>query len=103
MPFASQNALARSGVRVAPASKRMTSLLPWTLDTRFWPQVPTPTIAARSTLFGQVDVALLGERVVAGELRLDERAELVRGHRHRVERFGDQAVLERRHAERPRD
>ena len=46
MPAANSSALA--GVRVAPATNRISSLLPCTLSTRFWPQVPMPMIAARS-------------------------------------------------------
>src|SRR6185503_9736908 len=46
MPCLRQNSAAFPGVRVAAATKRMASLLPWTLSTRCWPQVPRPTIAA---------------------------------------------------------
>src|ERR1044071_3077885 len=46
MPWRAQKSAAFAGVRVAPALNRMRSLLPWTAETRCWPQVPRPTIAA---------------------------------------------------------
>jgi hypothetical protein len=42
-----QNSAALPGRRVVPAANRISSLLPWTLATRFCPQVPIPTMAAR--------------------------------------------------------
>src|SRR6185295_3416318 len=47
MPRIAANSAALAGVRVAPATNRMSSLLPWTLSTRFRPQVPRPMMAAR--------------------------------------------------------
>src|SRR5207248_1377245 len=47
MPWPRQNSNAFSGVRVAPATKRISSLLPCTAATRLRPQPPMPTIAAR--------------------------------------------------------
>src|SRR3954463_4517632 len=47
IPFCSHHCRAFSGVRVVPATNRICSLEPYTLETRLRPQEPMPTMAAR--------------------------------------------------------
>src|SRR5438105_8716630 len=75
------------------------------------PSASSPLPAARSTaastscrfaesLFVDGDAALAGETPPALDFLLDEAAELLGRHRHRIDRFVRQALLERRRSER---
>src|SRR5512132_559703 len=96
MPCSLAKSAAFAGVRVAPATKPISSLLPCTLATRLRPQLPSPTMAARITVLDDaIERQLEQPDPVRGAADVEVR--LLDGRDQTLER---RLVLERDHHDR---
>ena len=97
-PSAHARRRARAAVTRGYRGKVQAELRLWRLDQH--PGQALSCLRARRLRPADRDVALAGERAPARDVGTDELAELLRRHRHRLERLARQALAQRRRGER---